>query len=121
MFLATANKSRQLLCVNYIGRVVPGELERARADVESLLADLSPGFRLLADLSQLEFMDLKCVTEVGRTMDLFSEAGVGMIVRVVPDPTKDIGLNILALFHYPHRPPIMTCDTLAEAIRTLSL
>lgn len=121
MFLATVNKSKQLLCANYIGRVVPADLELGRADVTTLLTEMSPGFRLLADLSQLEFMDLECTTELGRTMDLFAKAGVGMIVRVVPDPTKDIGLNILTVFHYPHHPRIVTCENLAQALRALAI
>ncbi len=121
MFLATANKSKQLLCANYIGRVVPADLERGRADVAALLTEMSPGFRLLADLSQLELMEIECTTELGRTMELFAKAGVGMIVRVVPDPSKDIGLNILTLFHYPQPPRIVTCENLAQALRALAI
>ena len=97
------------------------EPERGRADLETLLADMSPGFRLLADLSQVESMDIECATELGRAMDLISRAGVGLIVRVIPDPGKDIGLNILTVFHYPHAPRIITCENLAQALRALAL
>ena len=86
-----------------------------------MLADLPLDFRLLADLSQVEFMDPDCATELGRAMDLIAQHGVGLIVRVIPDPAKDIGLNILAIFHYPHHPRTITCQNLAEALRQLSL
>jgi hypothetical protein len=44
-----------------------------------------------------------------------------LVVRVIPDETKDIGFNILTVFHYPHRPQIVTCQTLPEAARVLGL
>ena len=121
MFLATANKTKRLLCLTYMQRVVPGELKLAREEIQNLLADLPPGFRLLADLSQVEFMDPECATEIGRTMELFDQAGVGLIVRVIPDPAKDIGLNIFSIFHYPNRPQIATCKTMTEASELLGL
>ena len=47
-------------------------------------------------------------------------ADVGLLVRVIPDPTKDIGLDILAIFHYRHRPRMVTCKNLVEAMEKLS-
>ena len=121
MVLFTSNKHQRLLCLSYIERVTPAELEKARADLQSLVADLPSGFRLLGDLSRLEFMDPECMTEVGRAMDLINQHGVSLIVRVIPDPAKDIGLNILTIFHYPRQPRIITCRNLAEALHQLSL
>jgi len=121
MFLATSNKTKRLLCLTYVQRVMPEELKLARTEIQSLLADLSPGFRLLADLSQVESMDPECAPEIGRTMELFDQAGVGLIVRVIPDPAKDIGMNILTAFHYLRHPQIITCENLAEALPKLAL
>jgi len=53
-------------------------------------------------------------------MDLINQRGVSLIVRVIPDPAKDIGLNILTIFHYPRQPRIITCQKLAEAIQQLA-
>jgi hypothetical protein len=39
---------------------------------------------------------------------------------VIPDPRKDIGFNILSLFHYRHDIHIVTCETLEEAKRALA-
>jgi hypothetical protein len=44
---------------------------------------------------------------------------VEAVVRVIPDPQKDIGLNILSLFHYRRRVRIVTCATLGEAMKAL--
>ena len=64
-------------------------------------------------------MDRDCLPEIGRVMELCDDKGVELIVRVVPDQTKDIGLNILSLFHYTRRPRTVVCENLAEALKLL--
>lgn len=120
MLLITSNQARQLLHLSYIGSVRAKELQRSRADLTTQLGELSPGFRLLADFSQLESMELDCTPELGRMMDSIGQAGVGLVVRVIPDKGKDIGMNILTVFHYRHRPRVVTCKSLAEAAKALA-
>ena len=121
MFLVTSNQHKQLLCSSYIGRVTPAELAVGIEDTRRLLADLPPGFRSLVDFARVESIELDCVEPIGRLMDLLDKSGVGLIVRVIPDPAKDIGMNILSVFHYPHRPNFLTVETMAEAGRHLGL
>jgi hypothetical protein len=121
MLLVTSNKSKQLLCVSYIGQVQPEEFQRGREGLTSQLGELTPGFYLLADFSQLDFMELDCEPELGRMMDLIREAGVGLVVRVIPRPNQDIGMNILTVFHYPHHLRVITCKSLVEAVKALGL
>jgi len=66
-------------------------------------------------------MDPECATEIGRTMDLMDQKGVGVIVRIIPDSAKDIGLSILTIFHYPRQPRVITCETMAQALRQLAV
>jgi hypothetical protein len=42
-----------------------------------------------------------------------------MVVRVIPDPTRDIGLQIMSYFHYDGAVRIVTCATLDEATEIL--
>jgi len=121
MVLATSNKLLQLLYISYVGQVRAGDLRKNRENARALLAELDPGFRALVDLTLLESMSAGCAAEVGELMDLMDERGVGQVVRVIPDPKKDIGMNILTLFHYRRRPRLITCKALAEAARELSL
>lgn len=121
MLLVTSNKLKQLLFVSYIGRVDVMEFQKSREDFEKQVGELSPGFRLLVDFSQLEFMTLDCAPELGRIMDRLGHAGVSMVVRIIPDPGKDIGVNILAAFHYQRRPRLATCKNMVEAARILEL
>jgi hypothetical protein len=66
-------------------------------------------------------MELACLTEIGRGMEMVDQSGVGLVVRVIPDPSKDIGLNILTAFHYAHPPRLVTCKNMTEAARALAL
>ena len=59
--------------------------------------------------------------QLGRMMELLDRRGLEMVVRVIPDPAKDIGFNILSIFHYPHHPQIVTCGTMMEAAKLLLL
>jgi hypothetical protein len=121
MFLATMNKPKGLLHLSFIQRVKVDELKRGLEELHVLLADLPPGFRLLTDLGRLDSMDIGCAKEIGRIMELCERSGAATVVRLVPDPHKDIGLNILYLFHYEHRPRVVTCQNMAEAAAPLSL
>ncbi|MFZ1072264.1 MAG: hypothetical protein WAO21_02405 [Verrucomicrobiia bacterium] len=121
MLLVTSNKSKQLLHISYIGPVRLEELQHSREDLTTQLGELSPGFRLLADFSRMESMGLDCAPELGRMMDLIGQAGVGLVVRVIPEPSRDIGMNILTVFHYSHRPQVVTCQNLADAAKALGL
>jgi hypothetical protein len=97
------------------------ELQRGGKEMAELLADLPAGVRLLGDLERLQSMDRDCVAELGRNMELLDRHGVEMAVRVIPDPSKDIGFNILTIFHYQNRPRVVTCSNMIEAARALSL
>ena len=121
MVLVTASKPKRLLYLSYIGRVDVHELRNALAEVASVLKDLEPGFRLLTDFERLESVALEGATEIGKVMELCDQKGVSLVVRVIPEPSKDIGMNILALFHYPHRPRTVTCASTLEARQALSL
>ena len=79
------------------------------------LAQLKSGFRLLADLTELESMDVACAPFIEKAMELCNQKGASMVVRVIPDPRRDIGLQIMSIFHYRGDVKIVTCETLAQA------
>ena len=120
MIQAEVDKPRNWLRVSYAGRIRPEETKRGVETLQRRLADLAPGFRLLTDLSGLEEMDVACERDMERMMDLCDEKGVEVVVRVIPDPQKDIGFNIMSLFHYGRRVRIITCKTLEEALQALA-
>lgn len=118
-FKVEVDAARNLVHTRYCGNVTAEQMKVAAAEVEQQLPALRKGFAVLADLTCLETMELECAPHLSRIMDLCRIQGVGLIVRVIPDPSKDIGLNILSLIHYRGKVRIVTCETLAEAERAL--
>ena len=121
MFLATSNKAKGLLCLSYIGHIDVATLQREHDNVVALLAELSAGFKLLADLGHMKSMYTDCIGELGKIMEILARHEMAQVVRVIPDPAKDIGFNILARFHYHNNPRMNNCETMAEAVRLLAL
>ena len=110
---------RNLVVVRFRGQVGPSDVRRYLEEARAALTDIKPGFRLLADLTDLEAMDVSCAPYIRQMMDLLNEKGIAAVVRVIPNPTLDIGLQIMSLFHYGHDVRIMTCATLEAAMRAL--
>jgi hypothetical protein len=119
MIVCRADESGQWLTLSYSGHVGVEELRRCRREIEDLLGRLKPGFFLLGDLSNLESMDPDCASEIGAIMDLGRTAGVSTVVRVIPDPEKDIGFGLMSHFHLPAPIRTKTYESLAEALSSL--
>ena len=118
--MVEADPARQLMVVRYGGHITPAEVQRTLQDAPPALARLQNGFRLLVDLTELEKMDLACAPFIEKMMDLCQQKGVAEVVRVIPDPTRDIGMGIMSHFHYDSGVSIVTCSTLADALKILS-
>lgn len=105
--------------IRFRGLVLPRETEEGLDQIRSGLGELEKPFRLLVDLTDLDSMDVKCAPFVEKAMDICNATGVSMVVRVIPDPHRDIGLSIMSIFHYRGDVQIITCPTLAEAEQIL--
>ena len=119
MIAFEVDQPKNLLVIRYRGHVDPDETEKGLEQIRSGLVQLQSAFRLLADLTELESMDVGCAPFIEKAMDLCNEKGASMIVRVIPDPHRDIGLQIMSYFHYRGGVQIFTRENLAEAIELL--
>ncbi len=108
-----------LLVIRYRGRVGAEEVEECAAEVRAHLESVEPGFKLLADLTALEVMDISCAAPLESIMKLCNEKGVATVARIIPDPKRDIGLQIMSYFHYGPGVRIVTCETAEEAMEAL--
>ena len=88
--------------------------------IRAVLQDVAPGFRVLADFRGLQSMDPAAARHIANIMDALAEKGVASVTRVMPDPHKDIGLNILSQFHYGPDVSITTFETLADAVQSIA-
>jgi hypothetical protein len=120
MIALKLDEARNVLHVTYSKRVSPTQIRQAWPELEMLLAKIEPGFQILTDLSGLEEMEFTCAPEIKRMMDLCRKKGVANVVRIIPDPKKDIGFKLMSFFHYRRGVAIVTCETMAEALQALS-
>ena len=109
------DETKSLLVIRYSAAVRAEETEKGLEQIRNGLAKLQSGFRLLADLTELESMDVGCAPFIEKAMDMCNEKGASMVVRVIPDPHRDIGMQIMSIFHYRGDVQIFTCETLAQA------
>jgi hypothetical protein len=119
MIIVETDIERELLTVTYCGHVVAEEFGPALVEIEEGLGKLGPGFRLLTDLGGLEAMEVACAPLIDEAMDQINSKGVTMVVRIVPDPRKDIGFGVMSMFHYGKDVSIVTVETVEEAERAL--
>ena len=120
MYAVELDQSKRLLVISAAQRVTAEQARQAAQQVRELLQDIAPGFRVLADFRWLESMDPAAARHVAEIMDALSQKQVASVTRVMPDPHKDIGLNILSQFHYGPEIQVATFQTLADALQSLS-
>lgn len=120
MFRVELDPLRKAVVIVYAGRINSEEARRCAEQVQIALAKMEPGFRLLVNLSELESMDLACSPVVADIMEMCNAAGVAEVMRIIPDPKRDIGLQILSFFHYRREVYIHTCTSREEALEILA-
>jgi hypothetical protein len=120
MYAVELDQSKRLLVLSAAQRVTADQARRAAQQVRELLQEVAPGFRVLADFRWLESMDPATARHIAEIMDALAEKQVASVTRVMPDPHKDIGLNILSQFHYGPEIQITTFETLADALHSLA-
>ena len=113
------DEPKRLLVIRYRGVVRAEETDKGLEQIRNGLAKMQSGFRLLADLTELQSMDVGCAPFIEKAMDMCNEKGASMVVRVIPDPQRDIGLQIMSIFHYRGDVRILTCETLTQAAELL--
>jgi len=120
MYAVELDQSKRLLVISAVQRVTAAEAKLAAQRVRELLQDVVPGFRVLADFRWLDSMDSASARYIAEIMDALAKKGLASVTRVIPDPHKDIGLNILSQFHYGPEIKIATFETLADALQSLA-
>src|SRR6266576_985919 len=120
MYALELDRSKRLLVISAAQTVTAEEAKMVAQRIRELLQDIAPGFHVLADFRWLESMDSAAARHVAEMMDALAEKNVASVTRVMPDPHKDIGLNILSQFHYGANVKIATFETLADALQNIA-
>ena len=119
MISRSIDDAGRVFTLSYSSHVTPSEVNDFRDAVRHHMDRLRPGFVLLSDLSNLKSMDPACAEGLGVLMEAISERGPSLVLRVIPDPSKDIGLNLISLFHCWRPVRTHTRTNLAEAVKCL--
>ncbi len=119
MFSVETNKAKRLLVISAAGHVSKEEVKHAAEQVREALQDAAPGSRVLTDFRWLESMRPGAAPHIAEIMDALAEKQVASVIRIIPDPGKDIGMNILSQFRYSRKLPISTVETLVDALDRL--
>jgi hypothetical protein len=120
MIHSVSDPARQLLTVTFSGLVTAAEMNEQLDGIRNDIAGLQPGFRFFTDLSDLECMGEECAPSIGTMMEAANDRGVSEVIRVVPDPRKDIGFTLMSRFHYSADVRLTTYDTRDEALAGLA-
>ena len=120
MYAVELDRSKRLLVISAAARVTTEDARIAAQRIREVLREVSPGFHSLADFRWLESMDPAAARHIAAIMDALAEKNIASVTRVMPDPHKDIGLNILSQFHYGANVKIATFETLADAVQDIA-
>ncbi len=60
-----------------------------------------------------------CAEYIIETMKACNDKQIGTVVRVIPDPTKDIGFDIMSRFHYSPEVKLRIYENLEDAVKSL--
>ena len=115
MIQARYDQKRNAVILDFSGKIDAPQAEQFYLDIQKIIPKCGKGFKLLTDLSAVQEMGQDLRNSVKKTMDLFNAKGVTKIIRVIPDPEKDIGFNIMSLFHYSKDVSFVTVPSRQEA------
>ncbi|MGC1320854.1 MAG: hypothetical protein WA849_01605 [Candidatus Udaeobacter sp.] len=120
MYAVELDRSKRLLVISAAQKVTTEEAKMIAQRIGEVLQDVAPGFRVLADFRGLQSMDSGAARHIAEIMDALAKKEVASVTRIMPDPHKDIGLNILSQFHYGPDVTITTFETLADAVQSIA-
>jgi anti-anti-sigma regulatory factor len=119
MIQIETDNAKNLFVIRYRGHVTAQETGATVEPTKLALGKMRAEFGLLADLTDLERMDAACAPHIREIMDYANAHGVAAVVRVIPDPHRDIGMQIMSRFHYATSVEIATATTLEDAMKIL--
>ena len=115
MLKALYDPKHNVLIMELVGRIDAAQMERFVPEVQKVIPKHGKGFRILTDLSGVQEVALDTREPIKKLMDFLDDQGVTEILRVIPDPVQDIGLNIMSLFHYSKDVRFFTFQSRKEA------
>ncbi|MCM8813181.1 MAG: hypothetical protein NC924_04505 [Candidatus Omnitrophica bacterium] len=115
MFCVAADSRYNALVVTFEGIFDSVQAGMLVKDIQEKVRGLKKDFLVFTDMTDLERMDKDAVPNIEMLMQTCDTYGAATVVRIIPQPDKDIGFNIMSKFHYSPRVKIYTCRSRKEA------
>jgi len=119
MLTVSIDKRNNRAVIVFAGTVGFADATNLYEEVRRILPELKKGFSVVTDLSALKRMHEASRAFLEKTMDLLNANGVSKVIRIIPDPSKDVGFSIMSMFHYSSEVTIRTCTSYQEAEKYL--
>jgi hypothetical protein len=100
MFKIELNPYPNTISIEISGCFDLNQAEQIHKRLEAVLPDFKQGFILITDISSLQDIDNDVRISIKKSMDLINRHRPSRIIRIVPDINKDVGFNIMSMFHY---------------------
>ena len=120
MIKAGYDREHNAVIIEFEGNIDGMQAEHFFSDLEKVLPKHGKGFKLLADFTSVQTMEMNVKAEIEEAMELFDAKWVTDILRVLPDPAMDIGFDIMSKAHYSKKPNIHIFRSRKEANAFLS-
>jgi anti-anti-sigma regulatory factor len=121
MFSIRIDKKNNLITVSFKGYFDAQQGVQLCQRLTDAIQKVKKGFSVITDLSSVDFISMDSVVFIGKAMTICNKNGVSRVIRVIPDPSKDIGFNIMSDFHYSKNVKIRICKNHEEARKFITL
>ncbi len=115
MIKVNYDQEHNTVIIEFVGKIDAAHGEEYLPNLHKVIPKHGKGFKLLVDLSLVQKMDPKFQVSIKKAMDLLNAHGVTKIIRVIPHPAHDLGLNIMSHFHYSKEVKVLTLPSRKEA------
>ena len=115
MYTISVDENENIISIKIEGGFNLEQADKAQNEIALILQKVKRGFTVLTDMSLLHEMSPESFKSISKTMDMFNAYGIARAIRVMPDISKDIGFNIMDMFHYSPDVKIRTFECMDKA------
>lgn len=115
MYAITVDENENIISIKIEGEFNLEQANKAQNEIALILQKVKRGFTVLTDMSLLQEMSPESFKSISKTMDMFNAHGIARAIRIMPDISKDIGFNIMDMFHYARDVKIRTFESMEKA------
>ncbi|EKD27545.1 MAG: hypothetical protein ACD_79C00678G0002 [uncultured bacterium] len=119
MYKIKVFEEQNILKLGFIKDFTVKDAKQLLEELKVKINNTQKGFTVFSDMSQLDSMSQEVSSYIVKIMQVCNEKEAAQVVRVIPDPTKEIGFKILSIFHYSDKVKIFTCNDILEARKFL--